>query len=210
MSPASRSSISVHADRRRLSRRGLDRAHLRDRGPRLLPRSVAESRPAHARTGDEVVVADARRIHGRRDRRPQFSRRGQVTAWSQRGEHAGDHRALRRSPTCLAIMPTLRSMTRGRRDAHDGILSLRTGTARARPRRRQLPARCRNARLTRRSFAHTTQHGTPPKLTRHGVDWQLVRRLAASGRKETCDRCRCGNLLRQGVFATDSAAWTPA
>ena len=58
-------------DRRRLSRSRFERARLRDRGARLLPRGHAEGGSEAAGAGHAGRGGDARGVHGRRHRRPE-------------------------------------------------------------------------------------------------------------------------------------------
>ena len=93
------------ADRRRLPRRRLLGSGLRNRRPRLLPRSRAEARRAAARADHEGRSGDAGRLRRRRHRRPELASRpdpGPGSAWRrrrhQRDGAARQHVQIRRQP----------------------------------------------------------------------------------------------------------------
>ncbi len=93
------------ADRRQVSRSGLERAHLRNRGARGIPRTRQQGRGQAAGADHEGRSGDAQRFPGRRHRRPELA------AWSGPGHRYARQRPGRsppwcRSPTCSATSTT--------------------------------------------------------------------------------------------------------
>ncbi len=112
-------------DRRRLARRRLERARLRDRGARGVPRGHSQGGAPPARAGDEGRGRDARRLYGRRHRRSEQPARSRHRHGQPR-QRAGDQRdGAARQHVRLRQHAALDEP--GARAIHDAVRSLRAG-----------------------------------------------------------------------------------
>ena len=112
---------------------------------------LRKAQPGAARADDEGRGRDARGLHGRRDGRPVSRRRGMLQGMDDTPSGKVDQ-ARGAAGEMFGYATTMRSLTPGPRDVHDGIRPLRRGAEqhrRSRSSRRQLTiANCRSCRKT--------------------------------------------------------------